>query len=133
MIRAYLDSCMVIDLVEGEDFQQRALIKRMGGKLIFTSELVRLEARIKALRENHEGYLKTYDGFFNQAHIIPFSRAVFERAIQLRVDYGIKTPDALHLAAALESGCDEFWTNDLRLAKAAAGSIRVVDWDTLSG
>ena len=36
-----------------------------------------------------------------------------------------------YLAAALQSDCEEFLTNDLRLAHAASGQIKVVDWDTL--
>ena len=39
--------------------------------------------------------------------------------------HGIKTSDALHLAAALESGCSEFWTNDLRLPSAIEEKIRI--------
>lgn len=35
-------------------------------------------------------------------------------------------PDALHLAAALHGGCDQFWTNDHRLEKAADGRIAIV-------
>jgi predicted nucleic acid-binding protein len=38
-------------------------------------------------------------------------------AAELRAASGVKTPDALHLATALHHGCDEFWTNDDRLAR----------------
>ena len=34
-----------------------------------------------------------------------------------RVQHGLKTPDSLHLAAALRHGCTEFWTNDDPLAR----------------
>jgi len=54
---------------------------------------------------------------------------IFDRASRLRAGYGLKTPDALHLATALHYGCDEFWTNDGRL-KLAAGGIAV---DVLGG
>ncbi|MBS3952720.1 MAG: PIN domain-containing protein [Methylomicrobium sp.] len=46
------------------------------------------------------------------------------RALNLRVKHKIKTPDALHLATAIENGCTEFWTNDNRL-KEAANSLAV--------
>jgi len=49
---------------------------------------------------------------------------VFDLATELRARQGLKTPDALHLAAALHTGCDEFWTNDERLVRAASGRIR---------
>lgn len=46
------------------------------------------------------------------------------RALGLRAQHGLKTPDALHLATALHHGCTEIWTNDDRL-KAAAGALAV--------
>ena len=41
-------------------------------------------------------------------------------------------PDALHLAAAIASGCEEPWANDERLIRAADGRIRVVSIDQLA-
>lgn len=35
----------------------------------------------------------------------------------LRAKYGITTPDALHVAAAIEAGAEQFITNDKRLSK----------------
>ncbi|MBK8598626.1 MAG: PIN domain-containing protein [Holophagales bacterium] len=39
----------------------------------------------------------------------------FDLAADLRVQHGLKTPDAIHAAAAIRHGCSEFWTNDQRL------------------
>ena len=44
---------------------------------------------------------------------------VFIRAAALRARFGLKSQDALHLAAAQYHGCSEFWTNDERLQNAA--------------
>ncbi|WP_279308295.1 MULTISPECIES: type II toxin-antitoxin system VapC family toxin [Cyanophyceae] len=41
-------------------------------------------------------------------------------AAELRSRHGLKTPDALHLAVAHHYDCTELWTNDDRLAIAAA-------------
>lgn len=57
---------------------------------------------------------------------VPLNKAVFDLATELRAQHGLKTPDALHLAAAISAGCDEFWTNDLRLTQAAQGRIRTI-------
>ena len=35
----------------------------------------------------------------------------------LRVQYGLKTPDALHAATSLLAGCDMFVTNDRKFEK----------------
>ncbi|WP_437486225.1 PIN domain-containing protein [Sorangium sp. So ce1014] len=59
--------------------------------------------------------------------VLPLSAAVFDHAAELRARYGLKTPDALHAAAAIVNGCDELWTNDRRLAAIEGHvSIRVV-------
>jgi predicted nucleic acid-binding protein len=48
--------------------------------------------------------------------LIPISTAVLERAAQLRAHIpGLKTPDAIHAATALEAGAMTFITNDMQL------------------
>ena len=44
----------------------------------------------------------------------------------LRAQYGFKTPDALHLAAAVIHGCDRFLTNDARLTVCTALPIDIL-------
>jgi predicted nucleic acid-binding protein len=63
-------------------------------------------------------------GYAKKSRFCVSTDTVFERALQLRVAHGLKTPDALHLATAMVHGCQEFWTNDDRLSKVA-GSIAV--------
>ena len=58
MIRIYLDACMLIDLVEGETSLQNRLKAGIRGKWMVGSELLRLESRIKALREQRQDYLE---------------------------------------------------------------------------
>ena len=55
---------------------------------------------------------------------------LFERATLLRAESRLKTADALHLAAAITAGCQQFITNDLRLARAAADHIDVLALDS---
>jgi hypothetical protein len=60
---------------------------------------------------------KDYDDFFADAvmEIVALSREVMGRATEIRARYGFKTPDAVHLAAAIVTSCDVFLTNDHRL------------------
>jgi predicted nucleic acid-binding protein len=44
---------------------------------------------------------------------------VYIMAAEIRARFGIKTPDALHLATAQTHKCEAFWTNDNRLAVAS--------------
>ncbi len=47
--------------------------------------------------------------------MVPFTEAVFRQEADIRATYNFRTPDALHLAAALEGRCDLFLTNDASL------------------
>jgi len=127
----YLDACMIIDLVEGRPDQQERLSNALKDRTLISSELARLESRIGALRARKTEYLETYRRFFDNCRMAPLDRAVFDLATELRVRYGVKTPDALHLAVALHAGCGELWTNDRRLASAADGSIGILAWDDI--
>lgn len=131
MIRIYLDACMLIELIEGEADRQLRLKAAIRGKHIIASELLRLESQIKAIRENQQEYLARYESFFIHCQFAPLDRPLFDYATMLRVQYRLKTPDALHLAAAVQSGCDEFWTNDNRVASISNQPIRFITWNDL--
>lgn len=131
MVRIFLDACIVIDLVEGRPEQQDKLKPLIAGKQVFGSELVRMESRLQALRDEREGLLTIYDRYFDGCEMIPLDRTLFDLASRLRVDHRVKTPDALHLAAARAAGCDQFWTNDSQLAKAAGTQLEVWDWSRI--
>ncbi|MGI8510780.1 MAG: type II toxin-antitoxin system VapC family toxin, partial [Gemmatimonadaceae bacterium] len=48
-------------------------------------------------------------------HLVDIDRNQLRAAAQLRARYGVRTPDALQLAAALQERCSAFITNDRRL------------------
>jgi len=80
-----------------------------------------MEVIIKPLRESATLLVADYEEFLAAQNWLFINDNTFDRALQLRAQYGLKTPDALHLATALQHGCNEFWTNDDRLNKAAGG------------
>ena len=88
------------------------------GDQIAVSHLVRLECRVKPILNGDAPRLALYDAFFARAdvRILPITSAVFDRATLIRAAYKFKLGDSLHLAAAAESGCDRFLTNDTRLS-----------------
>lgn len=63
--------------------------------------------------------LAVFDQFFARPGVqpLPLTTRVFDRATQMRADLGFKTPDAVHLAAAIEGNCDLFLTNDAALTR----------------
>ena len=120
-MRLYLDTAPVIYVVEQvPDFSQKILhyIQKPDIELV-VSDLTWMECRVKPLTENKETLLDDYDKFFSQSviEIVELSRRVLERAAHIRSQYNIKTPDAIHLGAAIISKCDIFLTNDRRLER----------------
>jgi uncharacterized protein len=69
-----------------------------------------------------------FDMFFRArvADLTDFTGAVFRRAAEIRAAHGFKTPDALHLAAAVECGCAAFLTNDVQLTRFPGLAVQVV-------
>lgn len=120
-MRLYLDTAPVIYVVEQvPDFSQQILhyIQKPDIELV-VSDLTWMECRVKPLAENNETLLADYDKFFSQSimEIVELSRRVLERAAHIRSQYNIKTPDAIHMGAAIISKCEIFLTNDRRLER----------------
>jgi predicted nucleic acid-binding protein len=126
----YLDSCIVIYYVERHPQFFARIDQRISdaNTRIVISDLTRMECRVQPLRTGDTRLLERFEHFFRapDIHCAACTRAVFDRATDLRVRHGLKTPDALHLSAAIEGGCDEFWTTDERLDKAAREYLRVM-------
>lgn len=132
MANIYPDSCMIIGLIEGDASQRWLLKKQLAKHAVFSSELVRLETRILPIRNDDQDRLQEFDRLFSACHLIPLARPVFEHATVLRARHQLKTPDTLHLAAALYAACDELWTEDKQLKAVASHFLKIVDWSLLS-
>lgn len=130
MRKLYLDSCIIIYFVEQHPDYFASVDTRIeaGDSLITVSDLCKLECLVHPMRAGDTARLAAFQQFFaaDDLSITRCSPAVFELATTLRARHHLKTPDALHLAAAIEAGCDEFWTNDHRLDAAASGHLRTV-------
>ena len=119
----YLDSNIVIYLVEqpgqfGPRASARITALAAAGDRMVVSDLTRLECRANPVATGDHVTLAQYDAFFSQGveRVMPLSTAVVDRATRICGQYRFKTPDALHLAAAVEAGCQVFLTNDARLS-----------------
>ncbi|MGH7964895.1 MAG: type II toxin-antitoxin system VapC family toxin [Candidatus Binatia bacterium] len=129
-MRLYLDTAPVIYTVERVSPYFAAVNARVSvvGVVLITSDLTRMECRIKPLRQGDTTLLKDYDDYFREAvtATVSLSSEIMERAAEVRAKYGFKTPDAIHLGAAVVSGCEVFLTNDHRLDRFAELSVEVV-------
>jgi uncharacterized protein len=130
----YLDTVVVIYAVEGNPAdQQRALqhlaaLERAGHQFAI-SELTRTECLVPVLGPGSGQRLLEFFRFFHGANlrIVTLTAAMHTRASAIRGSYAYLATspaqpkryglaDGLHLAAAIESGCDVFLTNDKQLS-----------------
>jgi len=134
MTRLYLDASAIIYMVEthpalGEPTRLRVLEHLKGQEAeLATSRLSRLECRVQPLRDGNASVLADYDRFFEGARLtlVDVSPSVVERATELRARHGFKTPDALHLATALECGAASVLTGDAKWKQCAEIGVEVV-------
>lgn len=129
-MRYYLDTAPIIYTVETSPlFAQRvdAVLARLG-TIPITSEMARLECRVKPMRDGNLTLLQDFDDYFDDtiAEIVPLTRDVVDKATEIRAQFNFKTPDSLHLAAAVVSNCDIFLTNDQRLNRFTGITIEIV-------
>ena len=129
----YLDSNVVIRLIEGVDSSRLPIIARLAPlmavpKSMMTSELARMECRVLPLRLGDTNTLKQFDLFLLglEMDLISVSRDVLEKAAEIRATYNFKTPDAIHYATAILAGATTFLTGDKQLARAMEVPVEVL-------
>jgi predicted nucleic acid-binding protein len=96
---------------------------------VATSELTLLEVLVKPLRDGNVTLATLYRHVLmgtTDFTCLPVSRAVLESAASLRATHGLKTPDAIHAASALDAGCVEFVTNDVGFRRIPGLNVAVL-------
>jgi predicted nucleic acid-binding protein len=130
MPRIYLDSSPVIYLVEQIAPFSTGVRARLSasGVVCVSSDLTRMECLVLPLRNGDTRLVADFDTFFSSevAELALFPPAVFRRAAEIRAQHNFRTPDALHLAAAVEAACDVFLTNDAQLTRFTGLTVEVV-------
>ena len=130
MTEAYLDACSLIYLTEGAVGWRSAVEARLrtlpttAG--LMTSRISRLECRSKPTRDRDAALLARYDAAFARTRVVDVTAAIIERATELRARYGFRSPDAIHLATAIDEGADVFITGDAALARCTEIAIDVL-------
>lgn len=129
----YLDSVIVIYFLDANDqFHQQAAQRlaalRAAGDEIAVSDMTRLECRVQPIHLGDQQRLAIFDNFFLLPDVkrVPLTTAVYDRATDIRAQFAFKTPDAIHLAAAVEAGCGAFLTHDVRLARFTGIPVEIL-------
>jgi predicted nucleic acid-binding protein len=124
-----IDASVIIDLVEadpttiavlGELFLriERSELLAIGSVILLTEVLVRAGGN-----PTREAVVRDLLALLD---LRPVDVAIAERALVLRRTYRFATPDALHLATALESGCHAFVSSDIRHFPRASNEIAIL-------
>lgn len=126
----YLDTCLVICAIEADGETATAVLTALErtDEQIAVSPLVLMECLVGPLRSGNETVVDTYERFCETVVTLALTTETFRAAARLRAEFGLKAPDAIHLAAARMAGCSALWTNDHRLARAAGDfAVNVLD------
>ena len=93
------------------------------------STITLTEVLMKPLQLGDQVLIDTYHELLGTdlIRLIAVTSEVAEKAADLRARYNLRTPDALHIASAIESGCDAFLTNDLALKRVTELRVLILD------
>ena len=125
----YLDTCLIVYAFE--DNSERGIATRLRiaeqvAEEFVISPLVKMECLVGPIKDGNLELRRYYELGLARFGQLTLSEEVFLRAAELRARHGLKTPDALHLAAAQIHQCTALWTNDDRLATAGLGlAVRI--------
>ena len=115
----YLDASAIIYGIEGAGELRGAVLRwitkaESSGGVLSTSRLSRLECRVLPLRRGQTELVAQYDEFFlrRSLNVVDIGGSVIDLATDMRVRYGLKTPDAIHVATAMECSADMILTGD---------------------
>jgi predicted nucleic acid-binding protein len=133
-MKLYLDASAIIYSIEGVDSFRELVIARISeaeadpNGMVITSRLSCLECRVKPMRDGNAQLLSTYDSFFARSSlaVIEIGVAIVDRATELRAKYGLKTPDSIHAATAMEEHADLILTGDRDLARCGGIIVQVL-------
>lgn len=98
-----------------------------GERILVTSALTLMEVLVVPYRLGNAAMIARYEALLGGSRglrLIDPMRDQLRSAARLRAAHGVRTPDALQLAAALDARCTGFLTNDRRLP--AIGNLRVL-------
>ena len=133
---AFLDASALIDLVDGETQSAEAtqatlqqLAVEAPDLTLAVSRLSVLGCRVAPLRRGDQASSDRFEALFaqNDLQIVELSASAVELATQLRVNHGLRTPDALQAACCLQLGSDAVMvTGDAGFQRVQALQVRLI-------
>ena len=130
----YLDAASLIYSVERVEPFRTVLEPlweqaRRGRYKLVTSELSVLETLVKPKRDGNSALERLFRAaLFDAAEVelIPATLSAWEEAANIRAQWRLQTPDALHAATALHAECTAFITNDADFRRVAGLPVLIL-------
>jgi predicted nucleic acid-binding protein len=100
-----------------------------GRQAVLTSQLTLLEVLVKPLRDGNDSVADRFRAVLTGTAGLtcqPISLSILETAARLRATHNLKTPDSLHAATALETGCVMFVTNDTGFRRVSGLNVAIL-------
>lgn len=100
-----------------------------GNIQLFSSQLLLLEVLVQPVRNGNTALESSYRQFLTESEkfeLYYVDLPVLEKAIQIRSETGLKTPDAIHAATALLASCELFLTNDAAFKRVSNLNVAVL-------
>lgn len=119
-MKLYLDSCIAIYIVERHvtfAIPSHVALAKWQPDEISSTDLTRVECLVLPRRNSNVALANLFEDFLAFETVrVSLDSAVYDLTLDLRVKYKkLKTPDAVHIAAAIRHGCDMFLTNEPKL------------------
>ena len=133
MARIFWDTNLFIYLFEQNPLYsprvveiRRRMLER--GDSLITSSLTLSEILAKPIELGNQDLLERYRGFFRNPAItvVPFDQTAGEAYARIRMDRGIRPPDAIQLACAATAEVDLLITSDDRLSRTHVPGVHFV-------
>lgn len=132
--RLYLDTAPIIYAIEEHDvywlhLQPIWTAFTAGEVQIVTSEITLLETLVRPLRDRDSKLADTYNELLtgSEVFLIPISTDILRAAAELRAKHNLKTPDAIHAATAITSGCQHLIANDNGFRRITTIDVIILD------
>ena len=133
--QVYLDTNIIIYLLEGFEPHTTILSQLLqaieqGQITCITSELTVAEVLVRPFKREAADHIKTYTDALNDPRLVtlkPVTYQTFVDAAFTRAETGMKLPDAIHVAAALQANCDIFLTNDKKIKTPKSLCLMTLD------
>jgi predicted nucleic acid-binding protein len=128
----YVDTAPVIYSVElHPDYWtilQPLWVKQQAQKIsLISSELLWMETLVFPLKTKNRPLTQLYEELLrNDIQIIAIDKTILSAAAEIRATTHLKTPDAIHIATALNIGCNLFLTDDAGLRNVLGLTVVVL-------